>query len=158
MTQSTVAVTDLIVQADDIEAYSLPGDEAVYHSQCLIDRDGVRSTTLSMNRFTLKAGQHLHGLAHPIGADECYYVIRGRARLTMGGDPKTGEGAEVQEIGPDTAIFIPGGTFHAIQNLSETEEFVILTIWPRLPEPGSNPIYDGRRKAWGTSFRRKSTA
>jgi mannose-6-phosphate isomerase-like protein (cupin superfamily) len=145
----------LVVRADEIEGFALPGDEATYASQCLIDRDGVRSANLSINRFTLKAGRRLKGSAHPVGNDECYYVLRGRAKLHLGGDPKTGVGGEVHDVEPDTAIFIPGGTFHALDNPHD-DDLVLLTIWPRPPEPGANPIYDGRRKAWGSSFRKKA--
>jgi mannose-6-phosphate isomerase-like protein (cupin superfamily) len=146
--------TDLIVRADEVDSFTLPGDEGVYESQCLIDREGVRSESLNVNRFTLKAGRTLKGTSHPVGSDECYYVLRGRARLAIGGDPKTGAGARVEEVDRDTAIFIPGGTFHAIENPYD-EDFVILTIWPQPPAPGANHIYDARRRAWGTSFRKK---
>ena len=50
-------------------------------------------------------------------------------------------------------VFIPGGTFHALANQSTTEDFVFLTIWPGQPEPGVNEVYDGRREAWGTTYR-----
>jgi quercetin dioxygenase-like cupin family protein len=148
-------LTHLIVHADEIEPFSLPGNAGIYHSQCLIDRDGVGSENLNINRFTLKAGQTLRGTSHPPGNDECYYVLRGRARLTFGGDPATGAGSTTHELGPDTAIFIPGGTFHGLENPYD-EDFVILTIWPRLPVPGANAIYDARKRAWGTSFRKKT--
>jgi quercetin dioxygenase-like cupin family protein len=144
----------LVVPAEGVEGFALPGDEATYSSQCVIDRDGVGSSMLNVNRFTLKAGQTLKGVSHPLGSDECYYVLRGRATLTLGGDPRTGEGAERHEIGPDTAVFLPGGTFHALDNPHD-EDFVILTMWPRPPQPGANHIYDARREAWGTSFRLK---
>jgi len=145
---------DLIVRADEVEPFVLPGDEGIYESQCLIDRDGVNSRDLNVNRFTLKAGKRLHGASHPVGSDECYYVLRGKGRLALGGDPRTGEGGQVHDVGPDTAIFIPGGTFHALDN-PYGEDLVILTIWPRPPAPGANAIYDERRRAWGTSFRKR---
>lgn len=150
-----MAARDLVVRADEVEPFVLPGDEGIYESQCLIDGDSVGSRDLNVNRFTLKPGKRLHGAAHPAGSDECYYVLRGRGRLALGGDPRTGEGAEVCDIAPDTAIFIPGGTFHALDNPSD-EDLVILTIWPRLPAPGANAIYDARRQAWGTSFRKRA--
>lgn len=149
-------MSDLIVRAQDVEPFSMPGDESVYTSQCLIDRDGVGSTRLSLNRFTLRAGQKLAGTAHPDGSDECYYVLSGRALLALGGDPATGAGAELHDLEPDVAIFIPGGTYHALDNPYH-DDLVILTIWPAPPEPGANAIYDARRLAWGTSFRTHPT-
>lgn len=149
-----MAEKSLIVRADEVEVFTIPETEGIYESQCLIDRESVGSEDLNVNRGTVKAGQRLHGGSHPTGSDECYYVLRGRARLALGGDAETGEGAEVHEIGPDTAIFIPGGTYHALDN-PYAEDLVILTLWPHHPKPGDNGIYDARIAAWGTSFRLK---
>jgi len=148
---------DLVVRALEVEEFAMPGEEQVYLSQCLIDGTSVGSKDLNVNRGTLKAGQKLKGGSHPVGSDECYYVLHGRARLALGGDPQTGEGAEVIEIGPETAIFIPGGTYHALDNPYD-EDLVILTLWPRLPKPGDNGVYDARIAAWGTSFRKRPSA
>jgi oxalate decarboxylase/phosphoglucose isomerase-like protein (cupin superfamily) len=148
---------DLVVRALEVEEFAMPGDEHVYLSQCLIDGESVGSTDLNVNRGTLKAGQKLKGGSHPVGSDECYFVLHGRARLALGGDPKTGEGAEIIDIEPETAIFIPGGTYHALDNPYD-EDLVILTLWPRLPRPGDNGVYDARIEAWGTSFRKRAPA
>lgn len=150
-----MADIELVVQADKIMPFTLPGDEGIYESQCVIDRYGVHSERLSLNRFTLKAGKKLDGGSHPPGNDECYYVVKGRAQLALGGDPQSGEGGTIHDIGPETTVFIPGGTYHALDNPYD-EDLVILTMWPRLPEPGANPIYDERIRAWGTSFRKRS--
>lgn len=150
-----MSVRELIVRAGEIESFEMPGSQGIYESQCLIDKDGVGSTALNVNRGTLKAGQKLKGGSHPVGNDECYYVLSGQAKLALGGDPETGAGAEVHDIGPDTAIYIPGGTYHALDNPHD-EDLVILTMWPRLPEPGANGVYDARRQAWGTSFRKRA--
>lgn len=150
-----MSTSDLIVRADEIEGFTLPGDEAVYASQCLIDSEGVGSTNLAVNRFTLHAGRKLSGAAHPTGSDECYYVLKGRGTLYIGGDEQ-GQGCEAYEVEPNTAIFIPGGTYHRLENDSD-EDIVILTIWPRLPEPGANHIYDERKRVWGTAFKKKGS-
>ena len=146
---------DLIVRVDDLEVFTPPEAQGVYESQSIVDRSIVGSRDLNVNRGVLIAGHRLHGGSHPVGCDECYYVLRGKARLALGGDSKTGDGAEVHEIGPDTAIFIPSGTFHALDNPYD-EDLVFLTIWPHHPEPGDNGIYDARIAAWGTSFRKKA--
>jgi oxalate decarboxylase/phosphoglucose isomerase-like protein (cupin superfamily) len=157
VTQTTRRPQDLVVRALEVEEFATPGDENVYLSQCIIDGESVGSTDLNVNRGTLKAGRKLKGGSHPIGSDECYYVLHGRAKLALGGDPKTGEGAAVFDVEPETAIFIPGGTYHALDN-PYGEDLVILTLWPRLPKPGDNGVYDARLKAWGTSFRKKTPA
>jgi len=52
------------------------------------------------------------------------------------------------------AVFIPAGTFHHCENESD-EDFVILTICPRLPHPGSGLVNERKKQEWGTTFRLK---
>jgi mannose-6-phosphate isomerase-like protein (cupin superfamily) len=145
---------ELIVHAEEIEWFVPKGAEGIYASQCLIEPDGVGSERLMVHRSTVKAGQKLGGGSHPEGYDECYYILSGRARVALGGDPKTGEGSTTSEIGPDSSVFIPGGTFHALNN-PYAEDLIFLTLWPKIA-PGANDVYDARREAWGTSFRKKA--
>ena len=143
-------ISDLIVHAEEIEPY-IPGGDDTYLSQCLIGPDGVGSQTLNVNMGTVKPHKRLHGGSHPTGAHEGYYILRGKGQLWLGGDPKTGEGAEVHEMRADTAVWIPGGTFHSIENLGD-EELVFLTLWA---DHRGNEMLEVRRKAWGTTFRKK---
>jgi len=143
---------ELVIRADEVAPFSLPGEEHIYASQCIIHRDGAGSQDLVLNRYTLKAHHANKGGVHE-GNDEAYYVLRGKAKLTLGGTSAGDEDAKVYDIGPDTAVFIPAGTFHAVENHSD-EDLVILTFWPRQPLPGANGIAEAREKAWGTQFRR----
>jgi mannose-6-phosphate isomerase-like protein (cupin superfamily) len=149
-----MAAVGLVIRADEVEPFTLPHLRGVCESQGLVDPDGVGSQRLVVNRFTLRAGQSLNGTAHPPGDDECYYVLSGRATLTLGGDPATGAGAERHELSPDTTVFIPGGTFHSLDN-PHADDLIILTIWPSQPAPGSQPFWDGRRREWGTTFKKR---
>lgn len=146
----------LVVRAEEIEPFVLPTSVGVYESQCLIDKDGVGSENLNVNRGILKAGRKLKGGGHPVSNDECYYVLRGRAGLALGGDPKTGDGSTLHDLEPDVAVFIPRGTFHALDNPYD-EDPVILTMWPKLPPSGANGIYDERKRHWGTTFRKEAS-
>ena len=49
-------------------------------------------------------------------------------------------------------IFIPAHTFHAVKNISNTEDFEFITVWPGQPGPGGNDVYDLRKKAWGKTY------
>jgi len=141
----------LVVYAPDVEPFSIPGDEDTYASQAVICPDGVGSQELEINRFTLKAGKRLAGHVHRDN-DETYYVLTGHARLTLGGRPADGVGGQDFDVGPESVAFIPAGTFHRLDNTGD-QDLVLLTIWPRTPTPGNNPVWDGRLEAWGTSFR-----
>ena len=146
----------LVVHAPDVEPFSIPGDEDVYESQVVVCPDGVGSRDLEVNRFILKAGRRLPGHVHQ-DDDELYYVLHGRATLTIGGRADDGTGGIDFEVGPESVAFIPAGTFHRLDN-SHAEDLVLLTIWPRTPTPGNNPIWDARLAAWGTSFRTRAGA
>ena len=141
-----------VLQADQVAPFAPAELEGTYASQCVIDKEGAGSERLQLNRCTLRGGKRLAGGSHDEGYDECYYVLSGRAQLALGGDPGTGAGADTYELGPESVVFIPGGTFHALSNPYD-EDLLFLTIWPRYPGPGVNPLYDQRIEAWGTSFR-----
>ncbi len=143
-----------VVHADDVMPFSTEGREHVFRSQVIIGPDGANSPNLYMTRFTLFAGQALGGHTHTPGtSDEAYYILRGHARLIIAPEIGSAERDEY-DIGPDTAVFIPAGTFHRLDNTHGTEDLVLLTLWHQPPVPGSNNIHDARLKAWGTTFRR----
>ncbi len=130
--------------------FSPEESKGAYVSKLLIESEGVGSSKLMVVHATLKPGKAPGGdaAAHPPPYDEAYYILRGHGRIEFG------EGEEVYEVGTDTAIFIPGGTLHKITNTG-TEDLEFLTIWPITPmEEGINGVYDGRKRAWGTSFRK----
>lgn len=141
-----------IVKASEIMGFSPAESKGTYISKLLIESEGVGSSKLMVVHATLKPGKtpgdaEGHGADHPPPYDEAYYILRGYGRMEFG------EGEEIYEVGPDTAIFIPGGTLHKITNIG-TEDLEFLTIWPIMPaEEGINGVYDERQKEWGTSFR-----
>jgi len=139
-----------IVKVSEIMGFSPEESKGAYVSKLLIESEGVGSSKLMVVHATLKPGKAPGGdaAAHPPPYDEAYYILRGHGRIEFG------EGEEVYEVGTDTAIFIPGGTLHKITNTG-TEDLEFLTIWPITPmEEGINGVYDGRKRAWGTSFRK----
>ena len=142
-----------IVKVNEVMGFSPAESKGAYISRLLIESEGVGSSKLMVVHATLKPGQtpgdaEDHGAAHPPPYDEAYYILRGHGRMEFG------EGEESYEVGPDTAIFIPGGTLHKITNIG-TEDLEFLTIWPIMPmEEGINGVYDERKSAWGTSFKK----
>ena len=137
-----------VVRAKEVMGFSPLGLEESYVSRLLIEEEGVGSGKLMVVHATLYPGESPGGGAsHPAPYDEAYYILRGHGLMQYDG------GAESYEVGPDTAIFIPGGTWHKITNTGD-EDLEFLTIWPLMPgEEGINGVYDERKRAWGTSFR-----
>lgn len=134
-----------VIRVGRVMPFSPPEFKGVFESKMLIDEDNCGSDTLQVNHCVLKGGCSLPGATHRPPYDEIYYVLKGEAVLRM-------NEAEYH-LEKDNIVFIPGGTFHALTNKSQTEDFVILTIWPGQPEPGVNEVYDMRKEAWGKTYR-----
>jgi len=141
-----------VVKVSEIMGFSPAESGGDYVSRLLIESEGVGSSKLMLVHATLKPSKSPgHAAVHPAPYDEAYYILRGYGRLEFG------EGEEVYDVGPNTAIFIPGDTPHKITNTG-TEDLEFLTIWPIMPaEEGINGVFDGRKQEWGTSFRKVDT-
>jgi mannose-6-phosphate isomerase-like protein (cupin superfamily) len=137
-----------VVCAQNVVPYSPPAMAGNYLSRLLIESEGVGSERLQLVHATLKPGQSPgEGASHPVPYDEAYYILRGCGRMEFE------QGAESYDVGPDTAVFIAGGTWHKITNTGD-DDLEFLTIWPLSPATeGVNGVYDERLRSWGTSFR-----
>ena len=135
-----------VVKATTVMPFTPKGYERQFESKMLIDRTNSASEKLQVNQFVLKPGCRTEGAIHREPYDEVYYILSGEAVLHLG--------EEAHDIGEDTIVFIPGGTFHSLENKSQTEDFVLLTIWHTHPERGVNEVYDMRQEAWGKTFRK----
>lgn len=138
-----------VVKVSEIMGFSPAESQGAYISRLLIESEGVGSSKLMVVHATLKPGKAPYAAAaHPFPYDEAYYILRGEGRVEFDGDK------ESYEVGPDTAVFIPGGTMHRIINTG-MEDLEFLGIWPVMPaEEGVNGVCDERKRAWGTSFRK----
>jgi gluconate 5-dehydrogenase len=142
-----------VVRADEVMPFSPTQTEGKYESRLLIESEGVGSTRLTLVQATVRPSV-LSGKAecHPIPYDEAYYILRGQARVEFG------EGEESYDVGPDVAVFIAAGTKHKIVNRG-TDDLVFLAMSPLLPtKEGINPVWDGRKRAWGKTFRKVATS
>ncbi len=138
-----------VVKVSEIMGFDPSESDGNYISRLLIESEGVGSSKLMLVHATLKAGKAPgDAAAHPSPYDEAYYILKGKGLMEFG------NGEEAYEVGPDTAIFIPADTLHKITNTG-TDNLEFLTIWPITPaEEGVNGVYDGRKRLWGTNFRK----
>jgi mannose-6-phosphate isomerase-like protein (cupin superfamily) len=142
-----------VVRVDEVEPMTFPSGES--HAS-LICADGVGSSDLTVSQYILHAHCRNGGGVHRHN-DEAYYVLRGRARVLLGGSDVDGSGGRWHDLEPEMAVFIPAGTFHHLENDSD-EDFVILTLCPRLPVmPGSGLVNEIKMNEWGTTFRLRGT-
>lgn len=131
-----------IVKASEVQ--TLYVDET-YSSKMLIDRTNSGTRNVQINMGIVAAGAKHADHKHAADYDEVYMIMKGRALVRIDGIEQDLEAGDV--------VFIPGDTYHAIENRSDTEELVIFTVWSRHPEPGANPVYDQRLREWGKSYK-----
>jgi mannose-6-phosphate isomerase-like protein (cupin superfamily) len=137
----------LVFKIGNVAGFSPDEAGGAFVSRLLIDPDGVGSSSLVVNHFTLRPGRTTGDRGHhPPPYDEVYIVLRGQGRLQLGEPP------EIHALEPDTVVFIPGGTAHAVANTGEAN-LELLTIMPGPLREGVNSVYDSRRKAWGKGFK-----
>ena len=111
-----------------------------YSSKMLMDNIVAGGKSIHINEGTLKAGCSTPGGTHT--ATEIYYIVKGEAVLHLG--------EELIDIKPGSVVYIPAGVFHALDNKSQTDDFVLLTFWE---DANDNEVYHERIKAWGKSFK-----
>jgi len=126
-----------IIHSGDVKLFVC---DPYYSSKMLLDDSVAGTETINVNEGTLKGGGRTGGATHQ--KDEIYYVLKGEARLRLDD--------EIYDIKPGCLVFIPAGVFHALENKSESEDFVLLTFWQRATD---NEVWHARVKAWGTSFK-----
>ena len=114
--------------------------DQTYSSKMLMDDIVAGGKSIHINEGTLKAGCRTAGGVHT--ATEIYYTLKGEAILHLG--------EEEIDIKPGCLVYIPAGVFHSLDNKSQTEDFVLLTLWENAKD---NELYHARIKAWGKSFK-----
>ena len=128
----------LVVDVDRVKPL-LFGTE--YESRMILDHVITgRENVIQINHGTVKAHCALGGGVHE--EDEIYYILSGHGTCRLGD--------KTVEIKPDQVIFIPAGTFHALDNSQSDEDMCILTFWR---DYRYNDAYTERMKQWGKSFK-----
>ena len=111
-----------------------------YSSKLLMDDFVAGTAAININEGTLKPGGKTGAGVHK--ENEIYYAVKGEAVLYLDDEP--------HDLKPGMVAFIPGGVKHSLDNTSETEDFVLLTMWEKAEYNG---VHHARLKAWGTSFK-----
>lgn len=134
-----------IKEFNEVVGFSPSGAKDTFISRMLIDGESVGAKRLSLNHFVLRPGKDTGGGKHPYPYEEIYYILRGRGILTVGD--------KTCKVGPDTVAYISYEEYHKLENIGDTD-LEILTVWSLPIKEGANPIYDARKRLWGTSFKK----
>jgi quercetin dioxygenase-like cupin family protein len=127
----------IVIHSDEVKPLLL---DDCYTSRMLLSDEVTGEPTVHINQGTLKGGCRLPGSAHT--QSEVYFVIRGEAMLISNG--------REQHLKPGSLVYIPAGVHHALSNLHEDNDFVLLTIWKSTE---GNLLYDQRLREWGKAFK-----
>ena len=131
-----------VIKASEVKAFVV---DETYTSKMLIDKTNSATKSVQINQGFISPGSKHADHAHQPPYDEVYLIMKGQATVRL-------DGVEYETSAGDV-IFIPGGTMHALENKSQTEELVIFTVWSQHPGQGANPVYDQRLAAWGKSYK-----
>jgi quercetin dioxygenase-like cupin family protein len=126
-----------VIHSSEVKPFIL--DEA-YSSKMLLDESVASVPAININEGTLKGGGKTGGGVHQ--QNEIYYVVRGEAILHLD--------EETYPLRPGNLVFIPAGVFHSLDNLSSTEDFVLLTFWEKAEY---NEVWRLRKETWGKTFK-----
>lgn len=106
--------------ASDIEAQAVKAGSGT-SMQVLIGAD--QGPNFAMRRFIMEPGGGMP--LHTNAVEHEQYVLRGRARVTIGG--------EVIEVNPDDVVYIPAGVPHSYDSLGP-EPFEFICVVPNQPD------------------------
>lgn len=125
----------LVATADDVQPITDKG--GVIH--VIISPKTVGAQNLILGTATVPVGVTISMHVHDYG-EECFYVLRGHGRVQL-------ENAQQVEFHPGSAVRIPQGVTHAIENMSDEEILVVFATAPLAPkaEAGHRNLQGGTR-------------
>jgi len=88
--------------------------------EILVERGTTGTRAFTMGAQTLARGAEVPEHRH--AEEEILFVYAGSGRITVGGVP--------HEVGPETAVFVPGDTYHRIENTGAGELRMTFTLSP----------------------------
>ncbi len=66
------------------------------------------------------------GSEHAHAVEQCFYVLRGQGRFTIGGVP--------HDVGPETAVYVPAGVKHQVESVGAEPLSYVTVYAPAGPE------------------------
>ena len=88
--------------------------------EILVERATTGTRAFTMGAQTIAAGAEVP--EHKHAEEEILFVYAGTGRITVAG--------VAHEVGPETAVFVPGDTYHRIQNTGPHELRMTFTLSP----------------------------
>lgn len=105
-----------VKHADDVEVKEVAAGTATTIQVLISAQEGPN---FALRRFKMRAGGSMPPHTNTVEHEQ--YVLRGRARVAIGG--------ETHDVVSGDAVFIPEGTVHSYQNVGD-EPFEFLCIIP----------------------------
>ena len=126
----------MIIDPGRVKPYEVGG---IYVSKMLLDDQMAGEKTVQVNQGTIAPGKTLTPSAHE--AAEIYIILEGEAELSIAN--------QLHIVKPGFVVFIPAGVDHGLRNLSDTERFVLVTLWR---DGEYNDLNKKRVADWGKAF------
>jgi len=104
----------VVKRADAVEVRQIPAGRSASNQVLLGEADGTPH--FAMRRFTMGEGGGMPRHTNQVEHEQ--YVLRGRARITIGD--------AVHEVGPDDVLYIPAGMPHSYEVTEGPFEFLCM--------------------------------
>jgi len=104
----------VVKRADAVEVRQIPAGRSASNQVLLGEADGTPHC--AMRRFTMGEGGGMPRHTNQVEHEQ--YVLRGRARITIGD--------AVHEVGPDDVLYIPAGMPHSYEVTEGPFEFLCM--------------------------------
>jgi len=104
----------VVKRADAVEVRPIPAGRSASNQVLLGEADGTPH--FAMRRFTMGEGGGMPRHTNQVEHEQ--YVLRGRARITIGD--------AVHEVGPDDVLYIPAGMPHSYEVTEGPFEFLCM--------------------------------
>lgn len=108
-----------VIRRGDGEILRL-GQDGARPIEILVEPQTTGTTAFTMGAQSLAPGSQVPLHRHP--EEEILFVYAGRARVTIGG--------AAHDVGPETAVFLPGNTSHSIESTGPGELRMTFTLAP----------------------------
>jgi quercetin dioxygenase-like cupin family protein len=117
---SRTSTARIVRPADQVTSENVPSGRATVRQVLIGQQDGAPH--FAMRRFTMGEGGGMP--LHTNTVEHQQYVLRGRARVEIGG--------QVYDVKPDDVIYIPAGEPHSYQVVEAPFEFLCMV--PNAPD------------------------
>lgn len=108
-----------ILKLDEVKSEKILGGSI----KRMFNRDSANTKNMTFSVGVFSQGEGLKAHLHP-ESEEVYYVVKGKGTVYLGREEKS------IKVEPNTALYIPSGIVHGVENTSEEKLIICFFVAP----------------------------